>query len=153
MCDHRERLIQRIELAERQLKQFMLRDRGHGLLSIDLSIQQLRVLMLLAVDGGSSAHQLADSLGVGLTTVTGIVDRLERRGLVSRQIDPRDRRVRRIELTGEGRKLIEDFESLSRQHRQSLYGRLELRILGNLAECLEAMHAALTSEAEEPSGK
>jgi DNA-binding MarR family transcriptional regulator len=149
MCDQRERLIQRIERAERQLKQFMLRDRGHGLLSVDLSIQQLRVLTLLAVENGSSAHRLAGSLGVGLTTVTGIVDRLERRGLVSRHLDQRDRRVRRIELTDEGRKLLEDFESFSRERHRSLYGRLELRILGNLAECLEAMHAALASEAEE----
>ena len=38
-------------------------------------------------------------MGVSLATITGIVDRLAAQGLVTRREDPRDRRVRRVELT------------------------------------------------------
>jgi DNA-binding MarR family transcriptional regulator len=149
MSDECERLIDRIERAERHIKRRVLRDRSGGLLSIDLSIQQLRVLMLLAVDRGAPAHQLADTLGVGLTTVSGIVDRLERRGLVTRHLDADDRRVRRIELTGEGRKLVNDFSEFGRDRRRALYRRLDPRILGNFAEALEAIQHALATDADE----
>ena len=49
-----------------------------------------------------SMGELADRLFCDASNVTGIVDRLEARGLVERQPDPDDRRVRRLVLTAEG---------------------------------------------------
>jgi len=58
-----------------------------------------------------SQRELAQCLHFDASNVTDIVDRLETRGLVSRTIDPSDRRVRRLVLTAEGeavrRKLFE----------------------------------------------
>ncbi|HEX4529055.1 MAG TPA: MarR family transcriptional regulator, partial [Acidimicrobiia bacterium] len=58
-----------------------------------------------------SQRELAQCLHFDASNVTDIVDRLEERGLVSRTIDPSDRRVRRLVVTAEGealrRKLFE----------------------------------------------
>jgi DNA-binding MarR family transcriptional regulator len=50
-----------------------------------------------------SQRELAGCLAFDASSVTDIVDRLEERGLVERQVDPADRRVRRIVLTAKGR--------------------------------------------------
>jgi DNA-binding MarR family transcriptional regulator len=49
-----------------------------------------------------SQRELALCLAFDASSVTDIVDRLEERGLVERQIDPTDRRIRRIVLTAKG---------------------------------------------------
>lgn len=50
-------------------------------------------------------HALASLLACDSSNVTGIIDRLEARGLVARQLSPQDRRVKHIVLTAPGRRL------------------------------------------------
>ena len=75
----------------------------------DLTTSQLDAMKNLGEP--CSQRELAQSLHFDASNVTDIVDRLEERGLVSRTIDPSDRRVRRLVLTAEGesvrRKLFE----------------------------------------------
>jgi DNA-binding MarR family transcriptional regulator len=66
---------------------------------------QRLVLRIVGRFPGILPGQLADILHIHPSTVTGIVDRLARRGLVSRQSDPRDRRRTRLGLTSRGRAL------------------------------------------------
>jgi len=137
--DEREELIARIERAERVIHQVAVRNRSGGIFATDLTVQQLRLVVILALEGDQSAVQLAEILGVGLPTLTGIVDRLETRSLVQRQPDPHDRRVRRISLTDGGKQLVADFAEFGREHKQRVLHRLEPRILANLAEAVEAI--------------
>ncbi|MEA2900774.1 MAG: hypothetical protein QOH36_661 [Actinomycetota bacterium] len=69
----------------------------------DLSPQQAKAFVELGRP--LSMGELADRLFCDASNVTGIVDRLESRGLVERQADPDDRRVRRLVLTDAGREL------------------------------------------------
>jgi len=69
----------------------------------DLSAQQAKAFHELRQP--LSMGELADRLFCDASNVTGIVDRLEGRGLVERQADPDDRRVRRLVLTEAGREL------------------------------------------------
>lgn len=135
----REELIARIDRAERVIHRVAVRNRSGGIFATDLTVQQLRLVVILALEGEQSAVQLAEILGVGLTTLTGIVDRLEARSLVQRQPDPNDRRVRRISLTDTGKQLVADFAELGREHKLRILQRLEPRILANLAEAVEAI--------------
>jgi DNA-binding MarR family transcriptional regulator len=146
MPDEKDQLIDRIEEVQEWFLLLTIRDRSSGLFSLNLTIQQLRVLMLLFAEGGMSAHKLAEAVSVSLATLTGIVDRLEARELVLRSLDPHDRRVRRIDLTAEGRALIGDFIELGRERKRKLLHRLDLRILRNLAEAVEAMRDTLAAE-------
>lgn len=69
----------------------------------DLSAPQARALHHL--NAPRTMGELADMLCCDASNVTGIVDRLEARGVVERQVVPGDRRVKRIVLTEDGRRL------------------------------------------------
>jgi DNA-binding MarR family transcriptional regulator len=63
----------------------------------------LGVLMSLWEENGLKVIDLGRSAGLEPSTMTGLLDRMERDGLVERCADPADRRVQRIHLTTEGR--------------------------------------------------
>jgi DNA-binding MarR family transcriptional regulator len=71
------------------------------------SLVHLNVMMILGADGAQTMSQLAEALDVSQASATGIVDRMEQRGLIARQGDPDDRRVTKVDLTDRGRQAIE----------------------------------------------
>ena len=73
--------------------------------SFGLTGPQRVTLRVLGRRPGISAGTLAEILRLHPSTLTGILHRLERRELVRRSHDPRDRRRTRLELTPRGRKL------------------------------------------------
>jgi DNA-binding MarR family transcriptional regulator len=81
----------------------------------DLSLTQLRVLAILR-DHAPKMAELADHLGLEKSTVSGLIDRAVRRGLVRRESEPDDGRAVRISLTADGRRLeatlLEQINSL-----------------------------------------
>jgi DNA-binding MarR family transcriptional regulator len=53
--------------------------------------------------------ELGSTLGLAKSSLTGLVDRTERNGLVRREPDPQDLRAVRVVLTTQGRRLAEEF--------------------------------------------
>jgi len=72
-----------------------------------VSASQLNCLLALYENGPLPPSQIARHIMVNSSTVTGIIDRLEHKGLVRRMRTSQDRRVITIELTTEGDKLTE----------------------------------------------
>jgi DNA-binding MarR family transcriptional regulator len=87
----------------------------------NISSGRFTVLMLLSTSGDDSScaetgklvplspAELADMAGVTRATMTGLVDTLEKDGLVRRETDPRDRRAMQVHLTPEGKSFMDDF--------------------------------------------
>ena len=73
-----------------------------------VSAPQVACLLALLDDGPMSPSQIAKKIMVESSTVTGIIDRLEQKGLVARTRISRDRRVITVELTEAGRRLAEN---------------------------------------------
>jgi len=71
----------------------------------DLSIIQVRLLGVLR-DRRPTMNQLGKLLGLDKSSITGLVDRAERRGLVTRIPSSEDRRVVLVGLTDHGRSLV-----------------------------------------------
>jgi DNA-binding MarR family transcriptional regulator len=71
----------------------------------DLSVSQLLCLQCLYGNGKMSMTDIADNIMVNVSTVTGIVDRLERKGFIERLRQAGDRRIITIALTEKGRSL------------------------------------------------
>lgn len=69
---------------------------------LGLTTAQLRVLFLMRENPGVTAGELATRLGVTPPTISGIVDRLVKLGLVRREDDESDRRLVRNHLTDHG---------------------------------------------------
>ena len=73
----------------------------------DVSPMGLKLLQVLEPGAEVPMSALAERLFCDASNVTGMVDRLEARGLLERRDDPRDRRVKRICLTDEGARVRE----------------------------------------------
>jgi DNA-binding MarR family transcriptional regulator len=73
--------------------------------SCELSPAQCHVLHLIDPERPLAMRRLAEILSCDASNVTGLVDRLEARGLVRRRPSAEDRRVRVIQLTAEGSRL------------------------------------------------
>jgi DNA-binding MarR family transcriptional regulator len=84
---------------------------------LELTPQQSQLLWRL-LGGPVGMAELGRALHLGKSSVTGLVDRVERRGLVERVTDPRDRRAFQVRLTWDGARLATD------SHRE-LTARLE----------------------------
>ena len=82
----------------------------------NISLAQLRVLAVLRAQEPLTPGRLADVLLVSPSTVTGLTDRLVRQGLIARRDDPEDRRVIRLYLTEEGRRMIEEVGEAGRAY-------------------------------------
>jgi MarR family transcriptional regulator, organic hydroperoxide resistance regulator len=72
-----------------------------------LAPMQLHALRLIEPGEGVPMSSLAGMLFCDASNVTGIVDRLEARGLIERRPSPKDRRVKLLVLTDEGARLRE----------------------------------------------
>jgi Transcriptional regulators len=97
---------------ERMLPEIALRlftlDPEHPL--ADLPQAQMKVCVLLFQNGPRTLSQISDTLGISASAVTQIADRLEKAGMVERAaVEPGegDRRARYLELTEQGRTLME----------------------------------------------
>jgi DNA-binding MarR family transcriptional regulator len=75
----------------------------------ELTFGQMRLLFLLSRHGPSPISRIAEWLGVGMPAASGIVDRIERHGLVERHHRLDDRRVVDCQLTPAGRALIDEI--------------------------------------------
>jgi DNA-binding MarR family transcriptional regulator len=71
----------------------------------DLSMTQVRLLGILR-DREPGMMQLAEYLGLDKSSVTGLVDRAEKRGLVRRIDNPADGRATQVAITASGRALV-----------------------------------------------
>jgi len=73
--------------------------------AFELTKLQAQALHILAYDGPRSMSELAQTLACDASNVTGLIDRLETRGLVERRSVPSDRRMRMLALTTAGARL------------------------------------------------
>ncbi len=101
---------------------------------------QLTVVKMLESLGDMSLSELSDRIHAQNSTVTGIIDRMEREGLVARARSAKDRRMVIIQLTDKGRLLARDVPLRPAEILRAALGRLDavearelLRILTKLA--------------------
>ncbi len=117
-----------LRLAGRSLR--LLQERWaerHG-----LSEGRIGVLFRLKRSGDLPLGELADDLDSSPRNITGLVDHLERDGLVERVPDPTDRRSVRARLTAEGRALIDRIWEEGMEHQHELVGALSKDDLAQL---------------------
>ena len=107
-----------------------------------LSIVHLSVLAALEVHGPLSMTKLAEVMDVSVASATGIVDRMEKRGVVRRRHDETDRRVVLVEITKAGAKVSSDMEKNRNQRLRKLLDVLTDDELSSFLFGLRALGAA-----------
>jgi len=110
----------------------------------DLSIIQTRLLGVLR-DRTPTMNELARFLGLDKSSVTGLVDRAERRGLVARVPSATDRRAVLVSLTDEGRSFVSQAAAAFEADVTALLSRLpprESATLSRIVSRLLVTHAS-----------
>lgn len=77
---------------------------------INLNKPELLALTIIFQKNELTMSELSKNLGIGVSTATGIIDRLVGKKLVLRKNDPKDRRIVCIELTKSGRQKAVDYQ-------------------------------------------
>jgi DNA-binding MarR family transcriptional regulator len=77
---------------------------------LGLTLQMAKALHEIPVTGSVTMKELADELWCDASNATGIIDRLEARGLVERRPSERDRRLKCVVLTTAGKRLRRKIE-------------------------------------------
>lgn len=119
--------------------------------------QQRMVVRLLGRFPGMTARQLADTLKLHPSTVSGLLKRLEKRGLVDRRLDERDRRRAFLGLTKAGRALDTDTPGTVEDAVRQALSELAPKQIAGARETLEVLERTLgriasTQEVDEGGG-
>jgi DNA-binding MarR family transcriptional regulator len=85
---------------------------------LNVTRAQWWVLAYLSREDGMTQSQLAEELDIGKVAVGGLIDRLEKSGLLRRENDASDRRVNRVFLEPQSKQLIAKMRKIS--HRMNL---------------------------------
>lgn len=119
-------------------------------------LQQL-VLRILAVEKSITASQLAGFVSLSAASLSGVLERLESRGLLSRRRDAQDRRRQWLHLEEAGRQALEEAPALLPEHVLRRFAGLaeweRHAILATLLRAAELFHAPeWLAEEEEAAG-
>ena len=107
-----------------------------------LTDAHFNVLMLLkhhTLDGRITQTELGNMLLVNRANITGLIDRMEKAGLVRRIPDPADRRVNYIEMTEEGIKALEKANKAYYERIQEIMSSLSDSDYTSLCSLLETI--------------
>jgi homoprotocatechuate degradation regulator HpaR len=110
--------------------------REHG-----LSDQQWRVLRVLGEHGVVETGRVAREAYILGPSLTGVLTRMERDGLIRRERDPADQRRTVVEATPRGRKMVDRLSTTVETHYQWLEGSLGEEKLAQLYELLDQLIA------------
>jgi DNA-binding MarR family transcriptional regulator len=141
-----EVLIADIMCAQQRLQRLFAYDRSDPLFSSQLTISQLKILMLLSRLGAVSGRELGGLLGVSLATLSGMIDRLVAHDLVARHEDQQDRRIRRITLTEAGATLINDIITAGAEKQRRLLDHLDEAGLRTVSQAMSLLVTAAAAE-------
>jgi DNA-binding MarR family transcriptional regulator len=90
---------------------------------LSLSIGQLKSLFFISNRGATTTGKLAAVLKVTPTNVTGIVDRLLEKKLITRTGDPDDRRVLVLRTTTRGEELVAELRQKRKERMTEIFSR------------------------------
>jgi DNA-binding MarR family transcriptional regulator len=94
-----------------------------ALAELDLTASEINTLANLADRQPRNVSELSTDTGIRTTTLTGVLDRLERRGYLTRELDAADRRSFRLVLTAPGKAVAARVHrAVSRLERNALAG-------------------------------
>jgi DNA-binding MarR family transcriptional regulator len=105
--------------------------------------------MCVAQNDGATSGQIARKLGVGLSTITGVVDRLAEQHLVTRGEDADDRRITRVLPTARGRTLVDDLLRYRNELITAVLSRLDADQLRTIETAFTYLLQAVNEVADE----
>ena len=129
------RIVRAAEFASRDLAR-----------TTGLTPSQLIVLQIVAREGEPGAGAIAEAARLSQATVTALLDKLEARGLVTRNRGSQDRRRVSVELTQEGRRALADMPDVLQDRFAARFEKLADWEQASIIAGLERVAALLNAE-------
>lgn len=126
---------------------FLQEAEAHGITPV-----QFAALQALANNPGIDQRSLAKSIGLDASTMGGVIDRLQMRGLLVRSLSPDDRRVRLLTLTDSGHALLRSVVPAMRRAQQRILEPLPAAERKEFMRMLSKLVVANNALSRAPSG-
>ncbi|MFE1776654.1 MarR family winged helix-turn-helix transcriptional regulator [Streptomyces sp. NPDC059008] len=117
-----------------------------------VTLPQFRLLVVLSVHGATNLSTVAELLGVNPSTAMRMIDRLTGAGLTDRQANPDNRRETLIQLTEDGRRIVDEVTTRRREEIAAIVGRMDPAQGEALVDALTAFTEAAGEPAVPPAG-
>lgn len=124
-----------------------LRCAGTGrMVKAGISMTHLHILWVLEHHGELTMSRLAEMLDVSFSNATGLIDRMEERGLVERVRVPGDRRVVMVRASAQGARIRDEIEALKQDRIRAILGRLQPDQLSRILVAVGDLQGAVIEE-------
>jgi DNA-binding MarR family transcriptional regulator len=143
----REAAVERVIAAVEKMMVRVSTAHAREFLEVGVTMSQAKVLYLVQATPGLRMSDLSAHLGVSLSTVSGVVDRLVDQGLLARQDDPADRRHVILRITAPGATQLELVRELNAGQVRVLLARVDVADLAVVGQAI-----AILADAARPAG-
>lgn len=121
----------------------------------ELQITGIQYTILSIVDDheGISSAELSRRFFVTAQTMNEIINGLEQRGLITRKEDPANKRILRMKLTAQGRKLLKKCDEIADRVEEAAFDWIEPREYENLRKSLRSLLRGLRERSSSPAAR
>ena len=116
---------------------------------MSLTLAQMKVIYVAAASGPLTMGALAERLGTSLSSTSGAVDRLVRKGLLARREDESDRRQVLVEPTPTALEQIERMSELGRSRLREMLASMPASDVKTVERAIRLMTAAMATLTKE----
>jgi len=118
-----------------------LRHEFHGLMQDSgFTFPQLSVISILAKNGKQKVSDISEKMGLSDSTVSGILDRLEQKGIIERKRYKDDRRVVKIYLSNGSQEICQEFHRKREEYFAHLLKKLSEQEINDIIKGLEILN-------------
>ncbi len=118
-----------------------LRHEFHGLMQDSgFTFPQLSVISILAKNGKQKVSDISEKMGLSDSTVSGILDRLEQKGIIERKRNKDDRRVVKIYLSKGSQEICQEFHRKREEYFSHLLKELSEQEIKDIIKGLEILN-------------
>lgn len=133
-------IIYRTALALKSALQRFFKEHGY-----EITPEQWGIIRHLGEEEGLSQREIGEKSSKDTPNITRMLDALEKKGIIFRQADPRDRRKHCVYLTKEGKQLHERLSPLAQNLRQRVTQNLAQQEIDRLKDTLNKIYQNIGS--------
>jgi MarR family transcriptional regulator, organic hydroperoxide resistance regulator len=143
MNTHQPLSPETVNEIERLLREIsvIVKRKGRDILNhFPITPPQFNALLWLSDEGDMTIGELSQKMFLACSTMTDLIDRMEKNGVVERVRDERDRRVVRIHLLEKGREIIDEVMQARRQYLAEILSHLSDEEALKMKKHLSVLH-------------
>jgi DNA-binding MarR family transcriptional regulator len=144
---HARPAVQRALDAFEDLQQQLMTVHAPEFAAIDITMAQAKLLYVVAAAPGSSMSEIAQRLGVAISTASGAVDHLVLGGFLTRLDDPANRRQVRVSVTPHGLDTLEQMREFGTNQLGVMFERVGDEDLATIERAIRVLANAIAEPA------